>query len=78
LGVLGFLGLSGFSVLLFVLHLLLVNILRVVSASGYRHIKQNHLNLGVLCDYVFFFFFFSIMLFYASLVIPKISFVTIN
>jgi hypothetical protein len=43
-----------FSVVLFVLHLLLVNILRVVSASRCRLIKLNHLNLDVLCDCVIF------------------------
>jgi hypothetical protein len=31
---------------------LLVNIFWVVSASKYRFIKLNHLNLGVLCDCV--------------------------
>jgi hypothetical protein len=45
-----------FYVLLFVLHLLLVNILRVVSASGCSLIKPNHLNFGVLCDCVIYYF----------------------
>jgi hypothetical protein len=45
-----------FFVLLFVLHILLVNILRVVFAGGCKLIKPNHLNLGVLCDCVIFYY----------------------
>jgi hypothetical protein len=56
-----------FSVLHFVLHILIVNFFRVVSASGCRLVKPNHLNLGVLCDYVL-----SVLLFSASLGLPKI------
>jgi hypothetical protein len=52
------------SVLLFVLHLLLVNILLIVSTSGCRLIKPNHLNFGVLCDCVIYYS--------ASSEIPKI------
>jgi len=44
-----------FFVLLFVLHLLLVNILWVGSANRCRLIKPNHLNFGVLCDDVIFY-----------------------
>jgi hypothetical protein len=45
-----------FSVLLFVLHLLLLNIFQVVSAGGCKLIKPNHLNLGVLCDCIIFYY----------------------
>jgi hypothetical protein len=41
----------------------------IVLASGCKLVKPNHLNLGVLHDYLLFFY-------SASLVIPKISFVT--
>jgi len=45
------LGLSGFlALLLSCTHLLIVDFLWVVSASGCRLVKPNHLNLGVMCD----------------------------
>jgi len=62
-----------FSVLLFVLHLLLVNILWVISISGCRLIKLNHLNLCVLCDCVI--FYYNILCFIGD---SKISIVTTN
>jgi hypothetical protein len=61
------------SVLLCVFHLLLVNILLVLSANGCMLIKPNHLNLDVLCDCVI--FYYAIFCFIG---IPKISFVTIR
>jgi hypothetical protein len=62
-----------FSYYSFVLHLLLVNFLRIVSASGCRLVKLNHLNLGVLCDW--FIFYYAIFCFFGD---PKFRFVTTN
>lgn len=46
----------GFEWLLFVLHFVLhpfiVDFSWIVSAGGYKHVKPNHLNLGVSCDCV--------------------------
>ena len=51
LGVIGALGLSGFlALLLSCTHLLIVDFLWVVSTSGCRLVKPNHLNLCVVCD----------------------------
>jgi hypothetical protein len=51
-GCIGVLGFEWFfSLLLFVLHLLIVNFFQVVSNSGCRLVKPNNLNLGVVCDY---------------------------
>jgi hypothetical protein len=51
LGVIEALGLSDFLVLLLsCTHLLVVDFLQVVSASGCRLVKSKHLNLCVVCD----------------------------
>jgi hypothetical protein len=60
LGVLGLLNLTGLFILFFVLHILLVNFFWIVFANEYRLIKPNHLNLGVLCNWLL----FSILLFF--------------
>lgn len=57
----------------FVLHLLLVNFLRIVSASGCKLVKLNHLNLGVLCDW--FILYSTIFCLFGDL---KFHFVTTN
>jgi hypothetical protein len=45
-----------FPILVFVLNLLLVNILRVISVSGCRLFKPNHLNFGILYDCVIYYY----------------------
>jgi hypothetical protein len=66
LGVLEFLGLSGFVCTILCTPLLLVNFSWIISASGCRHVVLNHLNLGILCGYACL---FSILHFFTSLVI---------
>jgi hypothetical protein len=58
-GCIGALGFEWFSLYYFVLRLLIVNFLRVVSTSGCRLIKPNHLNFGVLCDWFFWYLLIS-------------------
>ena len=55
LGVIETLGLNGFlALLLSCTHLLIVNFVRVISASGCRLVKPNHLNLCIMCDCLIF------------------------
>ena len=55
MGVIGALGLSGFlAMLLSCTHLLIMDFFQVVSASGCRLVKSNHLNICVVCNYLIF------------------------
>jgi hypothetical protein len=73
-GCIGALCFEWFSpILLFCIHLLLVNFIWIVFASGCRLVKPNHLNLDVLCDW--FIFYSAIFCFFGK---PKIRFVTID
>jgi hypothetical protein len=52
-----------FSLLLFALHLLIVNFFRVVFANECKFVKSNYLNFGVVCD-LFIFYFASLGILY--------------
>jgi hypothetical protein len=53
IGRIGILGLSGFLALLFSsTYHLIVNFLEVISVSGCKLVKLNHLNLGIACDLI--------------------------
>jgi hypothetical protein len=66
-----------FSLLLFVLHLLIVNFLLIVSTCGCRLVEPNQINLSTLCDWVifflFFFCFFGILKLFCHTIIKKIT-----